>query len=272
MKKLGLFLLSIWAATFSAQQVEILLEDSISIRAIVLEDQKVWYAGTDSKFGYVNILSPADERQIRLSDQQLQFRTLAQDRTSFYAINIESPAHLFKISKRDLTHQIVFTDTARTAFYDAMHFVNIQKAYAFSDADESLNLKLLQILPEQNSFAFYRKPPLKMNKGEAALQPVIPILLQQGSTCGWVRAADLPGFSGLISSSSQRKFLKPVSYRIPDQQGFIPLIFWMNNSALRWVAIIPGRRQTSTILLPPVTAARRGRYRPAGRMVATKPA
>ncbi|MCC2589981.1 WD40/YVTN/BNR-like repeat-containing protein [Chryseobacterium sp. MFBS3-17] len=168
MKKLGLFLLSIWAATFSAQQVKILLEDSISIRAIVLEDQKVWYAGTDSKFGYVNILSPADQRQIRLSDQQLQFRTLAQDRTSFYAINIESPAHLFKISKRDLTHQIVFTDTARTAFYDAMHFVNGQKAYAFSDADESLNLKLLQILPEQNSFAFYRKPPLKMNKGEAA--------------------------------------------------------------------------------------------------------
>lgn len=159
---------------FNAQTLkfENLLKDKISIRALQIYDGKVWYSGTDSKFGYVNLKDTLDKKQIKLSDKNLQFRTLAQDETDFYAVNIESPAYFFKIDKKTLKSKIVHTDTLKTAFYDALHFVNKNLAFAFSDPTKDLNLKLLEILPKVNKYLFYNlisdNKILKMNEGEAA--------------------------------------------------------------------------------------------------------
>lgn len=153
--------------TFS-QQVEsftTLLNDKISIRAIELYDGKVWYSGTGSKFGYVDLKDQKKQKQITLSDQKLEFRTLGQDKNSFYTINVGSPAYFFKIDKKDLKSQIAFTDTVKTAFYDALHFANDKLAYTFSDADKDNDLKLAVYekgkwsIPDHN---------LKLNEGEAA--------------------------------------------------------------------------------------------------------
>lgn len=149
-----------------------IFNDKISIRAIELYDNKIWYSGTDSKFGYVDIKNSQDQKQIKLSEDKLQFRTLAQDKTSFYAVNIESPAYFFKIDKKKLTSEIIYTDTTKTAFYDALHFVNDDLAFSFSDTDESLKLRLLEIFPKKNSFKpsgfISRNGKLLMNEGEAA--------------------------------------------------------------------------------------------------------
>lgn len=149
-----------------------IFNDKISIRAIELYDNKIWYSGTDSKFGYVDIKNPQDQKQIKLSEKKLQFRTLAQDKTSFYAVNIESPAYFFKIDKKKLTSEIIYTDTTKTAFYDALHFVNDDLAFSFSDTDESLKLRLLEIFPKKKSFKpsgfISRNGKLLMNEGEAA--------------------------------------------------------------------------------------------------------
>lgn len=112
---LNLFLFSQKIESFKT-----IFNDKISIRAIELYDNKIWYSGTDSKFGYVDIKNPQDQKQIKLSENKLQFRTLAQDKTSFYAVNIESPAYFFKIDKKKLTYKIIHTDTAKAAFYDAL--------------------------------------------------------------------------------------------------------------------------------------------------------
>ncbi|MBB4805198.1 hypothetical protein HNP38_000470 [Chryseobacterium defluvii] len=124
MKKIlaSLFLFSgIWI--FSQQvSMETLFTDKVSIRAVQVWDHKVWYSGTDSKFGFVDIKNPKKNKQITLSDKKLQFRTLAQDKKSFYAINIESPAYFFKIDKKSLKSQVIYTDTTKTAFYDALSF------------------------------------------------------------------------------------------------------------------------------------------------------
>ena len=149
---------------------EIMLEDNISIRALEIWDRKVWYTGTDSKFGYVSLADSKDKKQIVLADDKLQFRTLGQNRTDFYAINIESPALMFKINKRTLAKQVVFRDTAKTAFYDALHFVNDDLGYAFSDPDTDLNLKLAVFNIQGNGkwYIIDHKDKVKMNKGEAA--------------------------------------------------------------------------------------------------------
>lgn len=145
MKKTFGFLIFLFCFHFSfAQKVEIqtLLKDDISIRALQVYNGKVWYSGTDSKFGYVNLKDPTDQKQIKLFSKNLQFRTLGQNRKNFFAINIESPAYFFKIDKKSLAVQIVFKDTLKTAFYDALKFTDHHYAISFSDptANKKLNI------------------------------------------------------------------------------------------------------------------------------------
>ncbi|WEK70211.1 MAG: glycosyl hydrolase [Candidatus Chryseobacterium colombiense] len=167
MKKIFPLLFSFLGILSFSQQVslETVFNDKISIRAIELYDRKVWYSGTDSKFGFVDIKNPLNQKQIRLSEKKLQFRTLAQDNNSFYAINIESPAEFFKISKKDLTSEIIFRDTVKTAFYDALHFVNNKLAYTFSDAEKDNHLKLAVF---RNGKWSNFKNNISLNTGEAA--------------------------------------------------------------------------------------------------------
>lgn len=168
MKKIfSILFLSIGMCAFSQQveNIETILNDKISIRALELYDHKAWYSGTDSKFGYVDLKDYKKQKQIKLSEEKLEFRTLGQDKTSFYAINILSPGRFFKIDKKDLTSQIVFKDTAKTAFYDALHFVNDQLAYTFSDADKD---NLLKLAVYKNGKWSMFKSDFKLNEGEAA--------------------------------------------------------------------------------------------------------
>lgn len=171
MKKLLPFLFSFLGILTFSQQVESLttiLNDKISIRALEIYDGKVWYSGTDSKFGFVDLKNPQNQKQMKLSEKKLQFRTLAQDKTSFYAINIESPAYFFKIDKKSLKSQTIFTDTTKTAFYDALHFVNNDLAYAFSDSDKDNNLKLAIFNSKGKNKWYVGENERKLNPGEAA--------------------------------------------------------------------------------------------------------
>lgn len=167
MKKIFPLLFSFLGILSFSQQVslETIFNDKISIRALEVYDHKVWYSGTDSKFGFVDLKNPENQKQIKLSEKKLQFRTLGQDKNSFYAINIESPAEFFKIDKKSLKYEIVFKDTAKTAFYDALHFVNNKLAYTFSDADKDSKLKLA--LFKNGTWSSF-KNNIILNEGEAA--------------------------------------------------------------------------------------------------------
>ena len=167
MKKTIAFFFLIFSTYGFAQKVsfETLLNDKISIRAITIYDNKVWYSGTNSKFGFVNLDNSKNQKQIKLSEKDLEFRTLAQNEKYFFTINIESPAYFFKINKKDLTSELVFKDTVKTAFYDALHFVNNQTAYSFSDSDADRKLKLA--IYKNQKWSFFQND-IKLNEGEAA--------------------------------------------------------------------------------------------------------
>lgn len=167
MKKIFPFLFSFLGVLSFSQQVnlETIFNDKISVRALEVYDNKVWYSGTDSKFGFVDIKNPQHQKQIKLSEKKLQFRTLAQDKNSFYLINIESPAEFFRINKKDLSSEIIFRDTVKTAFYDALHFVNNELAYTFSDADKDNRLKLAVF--KKGKWSSFKNNIL-LNEGEAA--------------------------------------------------------------------------------------------------------
>lgn len=139
MKKYFALLFILFLKLTFAQKVEfqILLQDKISIRALQLWDGKVWYSGTDSKFGYVSLKDSADKKQIKLSDEKLEFRTLAQNSKYFYTINILSPAFLFTINKKSLNFSVQKTDTTKTAFFDAFIFDKFDRGIAISDPNKS---------------------------------------------------------------------------------------------------------------------------------------
>uniref|UniRef100_A0AAU6WWU8 S9 family peptidase n=1 Tax=Chryseobacterium endophyticum TaxID=1854762 RepID=A0AAU6WWU8_9FLAO len=99
MKKASIFILLFLCFSAFSQKIEsftTILNDKISIRALEIYDNKVWYSGTDSKFGFVDLKKPENQKQIKLSEKKLQFRTLAQDKKAFYAVNIESPAEFLE--------------------------------------------------------------------------------------------------------------------------------------------------------------------------------
>ena len=139
MKKIFTFLFLVLNLIVFSQQIEsfeTILNDKISIRAIELYDNKVWYSGTESKFGFVDLKNPQNQKQIKLSEKKLQFRTLAQDENDFYAINIESPAYFFKINKQTLKSEIFNIDSTKTAFYDSFIIQSKNVGLAISDPTE----------------------------------------------------------------------------------------------------------------------------------------
>lgn len=156
---------------FNTQKIKFqtLLIDDISIRALEIWDGKVWYSGTNSKFGYVSLSDNLDKKQIKTSDKRLQFRTLAQNKTHFYLVNIESPAYFFKVDKKTLLFENFATDSSKTAFYDAIHFVDDRRMYAFSDPDENHNLKLKFMISDTKKDVFIATHHnYKLSEGEAA--------------------------------------------------------------------------------------------------------
>lgn len=162
-----LFLVLLSAATFAQKfEAETLFNDKISIRALEIYDSKVWYAGNGSKFGYVNLTNPADQKQMILSEKKLEFRTLAQDNEAFYTINITSPAQFYKIDKKTLKSTIIQTDSTKNAFYDALH-PHRGWFYTFSDPESDLALKFFAFkakdVYKKKDFGTYQ-----MKEGEAA--------------------------------------------------------------------------------------------------------
>lgn len=169
MKKIIAVLLSCVTVNVYAQKVSFtpLLEDAVSIRSLQIWDGKVWYSGTDSKFGYVHLNNPSDKKQLKLSAEKLQFRTLAQDHEAFYAINIESPARFFRIDKLTLNSAIIYQDPAENAFYDALHF-HKNRLYTFSDPEKDLRLKFAEILIQKGKAEPRYYSSYTLNSGEAA--------------------------------------------------------------------------------------------------------
>ena len=170
MKKLLVFILiTFFTLNIFAQDFQLtnLLQDKISIRAIQIWDGKVWYAGTDSKFGYVSINNSKDKKQISLSTEKLQFRTLAQNKKHFYTINIESPAYFFEIDKETLTSKTIHKDTMKMAFYDALHF-NGGNFFTFSDPNEYFHLNFSKFFNYNGKFTIQNFSRFQLDAGEAA--------------------------------------------------------------------------------------------------------
>ena len=114
--------------------LETIFTDKISIRAIVIDKNKVWYAADKNRFGYYDLKKNRRvERKISKDSLQLEFRSIAQTEKAIFVLSIGNPALLYKINKKDLSATLVYKEVHEKVFYDAIKFWNNKEGIAIGD-------------------------------------------------------------------------------------------------------------------------------------------
>ena len=154
---------------FKSVYVDTVLNDKISIRALLVDKNKIWYSGDKSRVGYYDFKTLTHlQKTISNTDSKLEFRSIAQNSKSIFIVNIENPATIFKVNKADVSFQKVYTENNEKAFYDSMNFWNDKEGIAMGDPTEDC----LSIVITRDGGKTWKKTAckslLKVANGEAA--------------------------------------------------------------------------------------------------------
>lgn len=116
--------------------IDTLLQDKISIRALALDHEKVWYAADQSRFGFIDVKTN-QKKEIKLpTEKNAEFRSIAQTEKYVFILNVGNPALLYKFSKEDLSYELVYQENHEKVFYDSMRFWNDKEGIAIGDPIE----------------------------------------------------------------------------------------------------------------------------------------
>ncbi|MEO8253782.1 MAG: oxidoreductase [Flavobacterium sp.] len=122
---------------FKSVKMDTLFQDTISIRAILVDKNKIWYAGNNSKFGFYDLKTTLKtERKIDNENSNLEFRSMAQNTQNVFLLSIANPAFLYKVSKTTLMPTLVYQENHEKVFYDSMQFWNDKEGIAIGDPIE----------------------------------------------------------------------------------------------------------------------------------------
>jgi hypothetical protein len=87
---------------FTSMTIDTLFNDRISIRAIVIDKNKVWYGGDNSRFGFYDLDKKEKfEEHIYRDTLKLEFRSIAQTSKDIFLLSVANPALLYSVSKKD---------------------------------------------------------------------------------------------------------------------------------------------------------------------------
>ncbi len=129
-----------------------ILTDSISIRAIEYNNGQLWYVGTQSKIGCVS-LKNNEKQSFQISSNNEQFRSIAIQKNKLFSISISSPCNFYAIDLKSNKVKLIFSDSLKTAFYDAL-ITTKNGLIGLSDPDENLQLRLFYYNPKKNVLKF----------------------------------------------------------------------------------------------------------------------
>ncbi|WP_291128553.1 sialidase family protein [Flavobacterium sp. UBA7682] len=131
-----LFILSkVNSQTFQSVTIDTILNDKISIRAITIIEDKVYFSGDKSRIGYVQTPKREGEidKTIVTDTLQYEYRSLATNGKYFFALSIGNPAKLYKFSKNLMDKTLVYQEKNERVFYDSMQFWNENEGIAIGD-------------------------------------------------------------------------------------------------------------------------------------------
>ncbi|BDB52958.1 WD40/YVTN/BNR-like repeat-containing protein [Flavobacterium ammonificans] len=149
------------------ERVDTLLMDKISIRAITIANDKVWYSADKSRFGCIDLVS-LQKKEIEIgSNKQTEFRSIAQTKHFIFVLSVANPALLYRIDKQDLSYELVYHEQHEKVFYDSMQFWNDKEGIAIGDPIASS----FSLIVTKDSGKTWQKIPAsqlpKLEEGEA---------------------------------------------------------------------------------------------------------
>lgn len=122
------------AQTPISKEIDTILSAKISIRALLLDGNYIWYAGDQNQLGLYNReTKQLKEIQIQSDTLKLQFRSIAQNNQYVFLANIGNPAFIFKIDKKTLKVEKSYSEDHEKVFYDSLNFWNDQEGIALGD-------------------------------------------------------------------------------------------------------------------------------------------
>lgn len=155
--------------TFQSVKIDTILNEKISIRAILVDKDILWFAADKNRLGSYDFKTGLLYRSEVNSDSlKLEFRSIAQTSKAIFIANVANPAHIFRIDKTTLKQELVYTETHEKVFYDSMNFWNDNEGILIGDPIENC----LSILITSDGGQSWQKTPCdrlpKTADGEAA--------------------------------------------------------------------------------------------------------
>lgn len=122
---------------FTSLSIDTLFTDKISIRAILIDKNKVWYGADNSRFGYYDLDKKEKfEERIYRDTLKLEFRSIAQTSKDIFLLSIGNPALLYQVSKKTQKVKLVYKEVNEKVFYNSMKFWNDKEGIAIGDPIE----------------------------------------------------------------------------------------------------------------------------------------
>ncbi|MFV5689426.1 oxidoreductase [Flavobacterium sp. ZT3R25] len=119
---------------FKSVQIDTLFQDKMSIRALLIDANKIWYAADNSRFGFYDLeKNKKNESHIGNDSLKFEFRSIAQTASAIFILNVSNPALLYKIAKDGSGTILVYQENHEKVFYDSMQFWNDKEGIAIGD-------------------------------------------------------------------------------------------------------------------------------------------
>lgn len=119
-------------------KIDTLLYENIGCRAISIQNDTVFYAGMKGKYGYIDLISKKNnQKSVEITNEKIEFRSIAQNKSHFFILNVGNPARLYKVVKKTLENELVYSETHEKVFYDALTFISDTEAFAVGDPIEN---------------------------------------------------------------------------------------------------------------------------------------
>ncbi len=119
-------------------EINEVLSDSISVRALDYGDGDYWFSGSGGQYGRINAKTGKVEMsKVTFDDkEEMEYRSIAVTDQYTYILSAGNPALIYKITHANNEVQLVYTEVEERVFYDSMKFWNDQEGIAFGDPTE----------------------------------------------------------------------------------------------------------------------------------------
>ena len=154
---------------FKTVEIDTLLQEELSIRAILVDSNKIWFAANKGQYGYIDVAT--DKRfngHVTNDTLSLEFRSIAFTKDYIFILNVGSPALLYRVSKDGSRIKKMYQENHPKAFYDSMQFWNSEEGIAMGDPTDNC----LSVLITRDGGITWNKVSCenlpKVEEGEAA--------------------------------------------------------------------------------------------------------